>query len=595
MITLYVPGMSARRDVRTVSASISDVPGVWTLQADLATHTVHVTGPANPAAVTAALIALGYAVEPATARTGGPPMDTYFSTDINGLPDAAATEVRELADGDTLHLRLAPVVKRLAGTPVRMLAYNRSVPGPTLRVRQGSQITVHVTNDTDLETTVHWHGLRLDNGQDGVPGMTQPPIPPGGTFTYRLPFLDAGLYWYHPHVREDYTQEMGLYGTILVDPADPAYWPPAHRDVGLTLDDVLVENGAIAPFSRTETNFAAMGRYGNTLLIAGETDLALTARAGEVLRLWLVNTANSRVFRVVVPGARMKLIGGDNGRVEHEQIVEAVTVAPSERAVVDVLFERPGAYTLEHRTPERSYPLAAITVTEQVAEPPLAEAFERLRSAPELAAERRQLDRWLAAPPDKFLAIVAEMDMSGMDMDMDGMDMGTDDEMDMGHQMDLGHETSGMQDDPGDGIEWEDHMVDMNRAMTSANMHWQFLDRTAGQDAPPDGWRFTVGDRVKIRLINEPNSDHPMHHPFHIHGAGRFLVLARDGAPEPNLVWKDTVLIPTGQTADILFEVDPPGALDGALPHRRAHAQRDDVHLHRQRGGDVVTARIPRR
>jgi FtsP/CotA-like multicopper oxidase with cupredoxin domain len=560
MITLHVPAMSARADARAISNCISDVPGVQTLEADLATRTVQVTGPADPAAVAAALSAVGYAADPITTPTGRPLVDTYFSTDITGLPDATATAVHTLADGDTLQLRLAPVVKRLAGTPVRMLAYDGSVPGPTLRVRQGSQVTVQVTNDTDLETTVHWHGLRLDNSQDGVPNMTQPPIPPGGTFTYRIPFLDPGMYWYHPHVREDYTQEMGLYGTILVEPAEPAYWPAAHRDVVLTLDDVLLENGAIAPFSRTETNYAAMGRYGNTLLIAGETDLALTARTGEVLRLWLVNTANSRVFRVVVPGARMKLIGGDNGRVEHEQVVEAVTVAPSERVVVDVLFERPGVHSLEHHTPERSYRLATVTVTEQVAEPSLTETFAELRSAPELATERGRLDRWLAAPPDKVLAIVAEMDMGDMDMgdmDMGDMDMG---DMDMGDMdMEMDHEGSGLQEDPGDGIEWEDHMVDMNRAMTSANMHWQVLDRTAGQDAPPADWQFTVGDRVKIRVVNEPNSDHPMHHPFHIHGAGRFLVLARDGAVEPNLVWKDTVLIPTGQTVDLLFEVTHPG------------------------------------
>jgi FtsP/CotA-like multicopper oxidase with cupredoxin domain len=102
-------------------------------------------------------------------------------------------------------------------------------------------------------------------------------------------------------------------------------------------------------------------------------------------------------------------------------------------------------------------------------------------------------------------------------------------------------------------------MVEMNRAMTSANMHWQFLDRTAGQDAPPTDWRFTAGERVKLRLVNEKNSDHPMHHPFHIHGAGRFLVLSRDGVTEPDLVWKDTVLIATGQTVDLLFDVTNPG------------------------------------
>ena len=68
-----------------------------------------------------------------------------------------------------------------------------------------------------------------------------------------------------------------------------------------------------------------------------------------------------------------------------------------------------------------------------------------------------------------------------------------------------------------------------------------------------------MGDRVKIRLVSEMDSDHPMHHPFHLHGAGRFLVLARGGVTEPNLVWKDTVLVRTGQTVDILFDVTDPG------------------------------------
>jgi FtsP/CotA-like multicopper oxidase with cupredoxin domain len=104
---------------------------------------------------------------------------------------------------------------------------------------------------------VHWHGLRLENKYDGVPHETQQPIPIGGSFTYRLQFPDPGLYWYHPHIREDYTQEMGLYGNIIVKPTEPGYWPAANRDVVLTLDDVLLEDGKIAALSVAETNYAA--------------------------------------------------------------------------------------------------------------------------------------------------------------------------------------------------------------------------------------------------------------------------------------------------------------------------------------------------
>src|SRR6478735_9252049 len=303
------------------------------------------------------------------AQPGQPAPAESFPTDPTGLPEATRPALLELADGDDLHLRLGPVAKRLGATTVRMLGYNGSIPGPTLKVRQGSEVVVHVTNDGDLDTTVHWHGLRLDNKYDGVPHETQIPIPVGGSFTYKIRFPDPGLYWYHPHIREDYTQEMGLYGNILVLPPDPDYWPPADRDVVLTLDDLLLEDGKVAPFSPTETTHTAMGRFGTVLLISGEPDLALTARVGEVLRLWLTNTANTRVFNVRLPGARMKLIGGDSGRVEHEEFVSEVLLAPSERAVVDVLLDQPGELTLEHRTPNRTYPLVSVAVAEERTEP----------------------------------------------------------------------------------------------------------------------------------------------------------------------------------------------------------------------------------
>ena len=150
---------------------------------------------------------------------------------------------------------------------------------------------------------------------------------------------------------------MGLYGNILVVPADPDYWPPAHRELLLTLDDVLIEDGKIAPFGREETTYAAMGRFGNVMLVGGEADLSLSAQRGEVVRFYLTNTANTRVFKVQLPGARMKLVGGDSGRCEREELVDSVILAPSERVVVDVLFEQPGQLTLEHHTPERTYAL----------------------------------------------------------------------------------------------------------------------------------------------------------------------------------------------------------------------------------------------
>ena len=177
-----------------------------------------------------------------------------------------------------------------------------------------------------------------------------------------MQFPDPGFYWYHPHMREDFAQEMGLYGTIVVEPTDPAYWPAVDRELTLTLDDLLVEDGHIAAFSRSGPNFTAMGRFGNVLLINGETTFAGEATVGEVVRLDLVNTANTRLFNFALRGARMKLVGGDSGRYERETFVEEVLLAPSERAVVDVLFDAPGVVQLEHRTPDRVYELGSFTV-----------------------------------------------------------------------------------------------------------------------------------------------------------------------------------------------------------------------------------------
>jgi FtsP/CotA-like multicopper oxidase with cupredoxin domain len=492
-----------------------------------------------------------------------------FPQEVDGLPDVAPTAVVPLPDGAVQALRIGPVRKRIAGGQVRMLAYNGSIPGPLLRVRQGTTITVEVANDADLEQTVHWHGLRLENRFDGVPYETQQPIGVGGRFTCELRFPDPGLYWYHPHVREDYGQEMGLYGQIIVEPTDPDYWPPVDRELPLTLDDLLLDEGRIPAFHRSGPTHTMMGRFGTVLLVGGETEPAFDVTLGEVVRLYLTNTANTRVFNVAITGATVKLVGGDSGRYERDEIVDSVMIAPSERAVVDVLFDQPGTAVLQHRTPRDASTLATFDVAHGAAAPSAAHAYRVLRTDQQLAAERSGLAAHRDRAPDKTLLFIGEMDMGGMDMggmdtagmDTAGMDKGGRDTARMG----MGG-TRGQQMEPGsdaepadDGIEWEDTMPEMNVMSNRSNMAWKLVDSATGAVNREISWRFRVGDRVKVRLDNSAGSDHEMHHPFHVHGAGRFLVLDRGGVPEPNLVWKDSVLVRGGEVVNILFEISNPG------------------------------------
>jgi FtsP/CotA-like multicopper oxidase with cupredoxin domain len=592
-----------------------------------------------------------------------------FPRETEGLPEASRTELVELDDGDEFELEIKPVKKRIGDATVRMLTYNGSVPGPTLKVPQGGTITVHVTNHGDLDATVHWHGLRLENRYDGTHD-TQAPIPVGETFTYQVHVPDPGAYWYHPHIREDYGQEMGLYGNILATPSEPDYWPPANRELLLTLDDILIEDGQIAAFREAETTHVAMGRFGNVMLVAGEPDLSLEAKCGEVVRFYFTNTANTRVFNVTLPGAQMKLIGADAGHYEHEELVDEVLLAPSERVVVDVLFGEAGELTLEHRTPERTYRLASITVADASPQRSFSDEFARPRTNRDMAEQRERVEPFLEAPPDKTLSFVAEMDMGvpegvavvyacpmhsevvsdepgscpkcGMKLLAQAAEETTyvcpmhpevtSDKADRcpkcgmklmpeslvaaggehGHEHHHGHGHHGHEhegDEPGhqahghgdhgqgdeaegaapehgahghhghghhgehvhqhgepehahdtvQGIEWEDDMVEVNRMTTPANMRWKLVDRETSAENAQIDWTFRVGDQVKLRLVNEMDSDHPMPHPFHVHGAGRFLVLARDDVVEPKLVMKDTVLVRTGETVDILLDATNPG------------------------------------
>ena len=449
--------------------------------------------------------------------------------DISMLPAVVPTETITVEDGDSIAFTATIVRKEINGKEFAMYGYNAQIPGPIINAPQGSTITVDVTNNIDMETTIHWHGLRLDNANDGVPKLTQDPILIGETYRYTITFPDEGIYWYHPHVREDIQQDMGLYGNLLIMPEDDDAYSPVNEIEILVLDDITLDQyGNLIPYGIDDATFPLMGRFGNVMIINGDTSYAKTYKKNAVVRYYITNVANTRTFRLIFGDAQMKLVGSDVGRYEHEEFIEALIIAPAERYIVDVYFPAEGAYTLTHESPLTTIALGSIYVDEESATPDLSQTYKTLRENADVIADIDDFRDYFNAPIDKTLRLSIETSMEHV---MEHTD---------------------------DGIEWEDTMPEMNAMMTADDVEWQLIDEDTGEANMDFMWEFTVGDIAKIKIINDEDSAHPMQHPIHFHGQ-RFLVLSMNGVKNENLVWKDTVLIPIGSEAELLFDMTNPG------------------------------------
>jgi FtsP/CotA-like multicopper oxidase with cupredoxin domain len=467
--------------------------------------------------------------------------------DPSDLPPAGPREVLNLEDGDTIDLEASLVRKTVAGEAFTMYAFNRQIPGPLIRVERDATIHVRFTNRIDLPTTVHWHGVRIDNRFDGVPGVTQDAVEPGEIFDYTIHFPDAGIYWYHPHVREDIQQDLGLYGNMLVRSERADYYNPVNRDEVVVLDDILLDGSELVPFGREAANFAIMGRFGNVLLVNGEQAYDLTVNAGEVVRFYFTNVSNTRTFNLSFDGAPIKLVGADIGKFEREIVVPGVPIAPAQRYVVEVLFEEPGEHFITNRIQAVNHmageffsavdTLGVVRVEAEPATPAYADAFRELKVDETVQREVEPYRDYMDAPVDRELLLSVDI----RDLPLQVMQF---------IAIDTVYRSP---------VEFTDVMSHMNWLSTTKEVRWILRDVETGAENMDIDWRFRVGEVIKIRLRNDPEAFHPMNHPVHLHGQ-RFLLLSRDGVPNRNLAWKDTALLPVGSTVDILLEVTNPGS-----------------------------------
>ncbi|WP_148680147.1 multicopper oxidase family protein [Nitrosopumilus maritimus] len=437
-----------------------------------------------------------------------------------------------VSNNDTFDLTASQITKNIDGKTLQMFGYNEQTPGPLLIVSQGDEITVNFTNNLDLPTTVHWHGLRLDSASDGVPGVSQDPVLPGETFQYSLKFPDTGIFFYHPHVKTEMQMDMGLYGNILVESKNSDNLPVDY-EIPLFLDDISIVDNELQSFDPDITTHTLMGRFGNTMIANGDANLSLEFKQGDIVRFYLTNAANTRTFDFGIEQQKIKLIADDASEYERQEFVDSVIMASSERRTIDVLFEESGQYDITHSTSDKTYVLGTISVTPSLNK--IDSSFYSIEQNSDIVQEIDQFRKFFSDPPDLEL----EFDIKTMSMDDHSMSMGV-------HEKEI------------DEIEWEDEMPKMNAMSDDENTKWIIRDMNSGKEGFDIGYQVNVGDVKKIRLYNNPESAHPMQHPIHIHGQ-RVLVLSEDGIPNENLAWKDSVLVPTGKTVDILVDFSNPG------------------------------------
>lgn len=429
---------------------------------------------------------------------------------------------------DGYRIAAASARARLAGPDrpeVDVWTYNGTVPGVLVRLRQGEPTRLLVENRLDQETTVHWHGIRLPNAMDGVPGLTQPPIRPGENFVYEFTPPDAGTFWYHPHANSLEQLGRGLAGALIVEEREPI---AVDRDLLWFLADWrLTEEGGIAPRFGNRMEAAMSGRVGNTVTLNGRGSEAESFRAGERVRLRLVNASLARIMGLRFEGHRPVIVAVDGQPCDpHEPEAGRVLLGPAMR--VDIVLDLEGEPGRRYDLVDDFYDGLSYRLTQLVYDerPPMR---QHASDAP------RELPRNPLPEPDLAAAERHTLTLEGGMMSMGGMSS-------MGGMMGGGggmmggmHGMMGM----GGGPAWAINGMSMTG------------DGHAGMEP---ALTFQRGRSAVLVLRNETAWWHPMH--FHGHS---LRVLSRNGKPVPHRQWQDTVLMAPKDLVEAAFVADNPG------------------------------------
>jgi FtsP/CotA-like multicopper oxidase with cupredoxin domain len=430
----------------------------------------------------------------------------------------AALTTKASANG-VIELRAQKTAHKLAGDVYAdsdLWLYNGSTPGPEVRVKQGERVRVHFINELDEPTSIHWHGIRIDNAMDGVSGLTQEPVPPSGTFDYDFVAPDAGTFWYHAHNKSWSQVARGLYGPLIVEESDPAF--DSNHDLTLMIDDWRLGNdGALHLDSMGAfMDWSHGGRLGNWLTVNGTSQPEFKLNADENYRLRLINASNARMIQISPVAINALVLGYDGfvfeGPAEPDN--EYLSLAPAQR--VDLLVNRPsggkaelndaGDFALQELSGQEALSLAKFS-------------FSNSKTTGQQSDIKLIPNRIKA--PDLGNAVDVPLIMTGGAMGRMG--------------------TVSYQGKP------------LGRAdVMRTKQAWAFNGVANLADEPL--FRVERGQTVVLKTGNKTGWIHGMH----VHGH-HFKILSRQREELPANHWRDTFIIDGDETVEIAFVADNPG------------------------------------
>jgi len=436
-----------------------------------------------------------------------------------GTSMAAAILVgsRKAAAASDYRLKAFPSKHRILSAPANetpVWSYGGRVPGPVIRARQGELLRIDFENGLDEPTTVHWHGLRIANAMDGVPYLTQPPVAPGEHFVYEFEPPDAGLFWYHPHLRSSEQLARGLYGALVVEERDP---PRVDRELTWVIDDWrLQDDGAIVDNFGRRKDITNDGRIGNTVTINGQLLTDFPVRSGERIRLRLLNAANARGFALRFGDLTPTVVAYDGQPVEpHVPADKRVVLGSGMRA--DLILDMSGV------------PGAQSTVIDDYYEESEYN-FVRFTYSSETPLRESPLDAPLRLAPNP----IPEPDLAKAETQQVLIQGGSQGYLEEAIYKGEKFEAREL---------WRKHRKTWT--INGVASHGMVMDPM---------FSLKIGKSYKWVIKNDTEWDHPLH----LHGHS-FRILTRNAQPVAHTPWADTILLYPNETAEIAFVADIPG------------------------------------